>query len=305
LRVRRPRRELVESLQCLHSMGRSIARRWNFGQRQLLVTSGLTAVAILIGVGLPNSSTALAQAQTPVLNPRPTFEVASIKPNQTGERPSITASTGGTLRATNETLKYLIEWAYNIQDYQISGGPKWIDTAGYDIVAKPEHTYTPSQETIGYSRQLVQSLLEDRFKLVLQRTTKEVPVYTLVVGKDGPKLSEREKPANPTDARMSGGRGLMVGRGVMMWLVVQRLSSVVGRPVVDETGLRQYYDFRLEWTPDEPTGAPGDGGNALSSDHSGPSILTALQEQLGLKLETRKGPVDVLVIDHVESPSEN
>jgi uncharacterized protein (TIGR03435 family) len=239
---------------------------------------------------------ASAQSQAPFFNPGPTFEVASIKPNQTGERPSMTASTGGMLRATNETLKYLIEWAYNVQDYQISGGPKWIDSAGYDIVAKPEHAYTPSQETIGYGRQLVQSLLEDRFKLTLRRTTKELPVYALVPGKDGPKLSGREKPANPTDARMSGGRGLMVGQRVMMWLLVQSLSSVVGRPVADETGLKQYYDFRLEWTPDEPTGALGDGR---------PSIFTALQEQLGLKLEARKGPVEVLVIDHVESPSEN
>ncbi|HEY3825200.1 MAG TPA: TIGR03435 family protein [Bryobacteraceae bacterium] len=286
-------------------MNQTIAHRWNFGQGQLLITSGLTAVAILIGVGLANSPTALAQSQTPVLNPRPAFEVASIKRNQTGERPRMTASTGGLMRATNETLKYLIEWAYNVQDYQISGGPKWIDSAGYDIVAKPEHAYTPSQETIGYGRQLVQSLLEDRFKLIIQHTKKELPVYALVAGKDGPKLTEREKPANPTDARMSGGRGLMVGQQVMMWVVVQSLSSVVGRPVADETGLKRYYDFRLEWIPYEPAGAPGDGGNTLAPDRSGPSIFTALQKQLGLKLEERKGPVEVLVIDNVESPSEN
>jgi len=115
-------RELAACLERLHAMSQSIAHRWNFGRRQRLVTSRLTAVAVLIGVRFANSLAALAQSQTPVLNPRPTFEVASIKPNQTGERPSIAASTGGMLRATNETLKYLIQWAYNVQDYQISGG---------------------------------------------------------------------------------------------------------------------------------------------------------------------------------------
>ena len=279
-------------------MSHSVARTWNFLR--------LTAVAIPIGIGLVNAPTALSQPQDSVSTPRPTFEVVSIKPNQTGERPSMAASTGGMLRATNETLKYLVEWAYNVQDYQISGGPKWIDSTGYDIVAKPEHAYTPSQETIGYGRQLVQTLLEDRFKLVLQRTTKELPMYVLVVGKGGPELSEREKPVRPTDARMSVGRGLMVGQRMLMPLVVQSLSSVLGRPVADETGLKGYYDFRLEWTPDEPAGPPGDSGNTLTPPgRSGPSIFTALQEQLGLKLEARKGPVEVLVIDYVENPSEN
>ena len=101
----------------------------------------------------------------------------------------------------------------------------------------------------------------------------------------------------------------MVGQRMTMPLVVQSLSSVLGRPVTDETGLKGYYDFRLEWTPDEPAGPPGvglpAGGTPQPADRSGPSIFTALQEQLGLKVETRKGPVEVLVIDHVESPSEN
>jgi uncharacterized protein (TIGR03435 family) len=145
----------------------------------------------------------------------------------------MTTSTGGMLRAKNETLKYVIEWAYHVQDYQVSGGPKWMDSAGYDIVAQHEHDYTPSQATIGYGRQLVQSLLEVRFKLIIQRTTKELPGCSLVVGKYLAKLSGREKPASPTGARLSGGRGLMVGQRVMMWLVVQSLSSVLCRPVAE------------------------------------------------------------------------
>jgi bla regulator protein BlaR1 len=237
----------------------------------------------------------------------PAFEVASVKPGQTSDRPSIRALPGGRFIATNETVKYLIQFAYNVQDYQISGGPKWMDSAGFDIVAAPENL-TPTADNIGVFRQKLQRLLADRFQLTLQHTTKELPVYTLVVGKGGPKLQEGEKPKNPTDMRLSGGKGLMVAQKVQLGLVAQVLSGRLGRPVTDDTGLTGYYNFRLEWTQDETEPAlAGENGAAAAVpvDRAGPSIFTALQEQLGLRLEGRKGPVEVLAIERVEMPSAN
>ncbi len=228
----------------------------------------------------------------------PAFEVASVKPSQGGDRPSIRALPGGRFTATNETVKYLIQFAYNVQDYQISGGPKWMDSAGYDIVAAPENI-NPSAENIDVFRKKLQRLMADRFQLTLQRTTRELPVYALVVGKAGPRLQEGEKPKNPTDMRLSGGRGL-VAQQVQLGLVALVLAGRLGHPVTDETGLAGYYNFRLEWTPDE-TEPPLPGENAAT----GPSIFTALQEQLGLRLDARKGPVEVLIVERLERPSEN
>ncbi|MGD1071274.1 MAG: TIGR03435 family protein, partial [Bryobacteraceae bacterium] len=229
----------------------------------------------------------------------PKFEVASIKPSPPGEPPSMRVSPGGRLTVTNETLKYLVQFAYNVQDYQISGGPGWIDSAGYDILATPERAANPNPDNIGYFRRLLQGLLAERFRLTLQHTRQDLPEYALVVGPRGPKLKEREKWKDATDMRLSGGKGLMIGQQVTMGLVAQNLSARVGRPVEDATGLKGYYDFRLEWTPDETDGAP------TPSDQTGPSLFTAIREQLGLKLESVKGPVEVLVIDHVERPTEN
>jgi len=216
-------------------------------------------------------------------------------------------SPGGRFTATNETLKYFIQFAYNVQDYQISGGPGWIDSTGYDIVAPPERSANPNPDNIGYFRRMLQGLLEKRFKLTLQHTKKELPEYALVVSRGGSKLTEREKWKDATDMRLGGGKGRMIGQQVTMALVAQNLSARVGRPVEDDTGLKGYYDFRLEWTPDESDSAPpGDSASAPSpSDHAGPSIFTAIQEQLGLKLVPTKGPSEFLVIDHVERPTEN
>jgi len=148
-------------------------------------------------------------------------------------------------------------------------------------------------------RPLIRSLLADRFQLVIHRETKELPVYALLVAKNGAKLQVNEGAPGP---RVNGVRGQLTGKKVNMALIVAQLAPQVGRTVVDQTGLTGEYDYTLQWTPDSgQLPAPG----VEAPPPSGPSILTALQEQLGLRLESTKGPVEIIVIDHAERASEN
>jgi uncharacterized protein (TIGR03435 family) len=239
-------------------------------------------------------------AQPPVASElKPVFEVASVKRSKTTGKPSLRVFPGGRTVATNATLKFLIGLAYNVRDYQITGGAKWIESTEYDIDAKPAVAFQPSYSTREYAMRMQQALLEERFKLSIRRTSKELPLYVLTPGKDGPKLKAREKPEKPSDMKMSGGKGLMIGQGLPIAIIVESLSEVLERPVSDATGLTGYYDFRLDWMPDEVD------ATTPRSDSTGPSLFTAVQEQLGLKLEPRKGPVDVLAIETAMQPSEN
>jgi uncharacterized protein (TIGR03435 family) len=252
---------------------------------------------------------------------RPEFEVASIKPHTASDRRVLMMpSPGGTFNASGVTLRMLMNLAYRVQDYQISGGPGWIDSDRYDIAAKAD------DDSNSKLRERVQALLEDRFKLAIRRETREVPIYALVIAKGGPKLLESDgdcpphgsgPPPPPTPGKTPAPRcgGMFMGRSQLSGLkiplpeIVTALSRTLGRPVIDQTGLTGKYDIKLEWTPDKSQVqlGPGDPGapQPPPSDTSGPSIYTALQEQLGLKLESQKGPVEVLTIDHVEHPSEN
>ena len=167
---------------------------------------------------------------------------------------------------------------------------------------------------------MLQAQLADSFKLTIHRETKELPIYSLVVAKGGSKLQE----AKPGDSYANGlkgpdgrpggahvmrmGRGELTAQGIGMNEIAHLLTPQTGRTVVDNTGLKGNYDFKLHWTPDQSTpalGGPGGGPDSSTSSESGPSLFTAIQEQLGLKLEPGKAPVEILVIDHVERPSEN
>ena len=225
------------------------------------------------------------------------FEVASVKPNKSGDRGTSMGPSSGGLTATNATLKFLITFAYDVRDHQISAGPSWFDTERYDIVAKGPIDHP----TVAQNRQMLQKLLADRFQLRLLRETKELPEYALVVEKNGPKLHQPEGAGNG----MRIGRGRITTQAVSMEHFAGNLGKLLGRTVVDKTGLQGNFAFTLEWTPDasQPMGVLGP--SPAVPDDSGPSIFTALQEQLGLKLEPQKGPVEILVIDHVEKPSEN
>ncbi len=250
------------------------------------------------------------------------FEVISIKPSKPGDDMIRLWMSPDKFTTQGQTIKEVIKFAYDIKsDEQFSGGPSWIDSEKYDIEAKEDEATAgklqklPMEEHANQIRLMVQAMLADRFKLRVSHETKEIPVYALVVAKGGPKMKE-EPPATTPDAiahpRMFiqfMGPGQLAGTNIGNGLLADALTRQpeLGRLVVDETGLKGHYDWTLKWTPEQidpmfrgPAGAP-----APPPDASGPSIFTALEEQLGLRLEARKGPVEVLVIDSIERPSPN
>lgn len=257
------------------------------------------------------------------------FEVASIKPSAGDERRvGFQIQPGGGFRAMGANVKLLIGFAYDVRDFQISGGPGWINSDRYDILAKAERAASsddPPADPRALSdaqrktmqeqlRERVQALLADRFQLKIHRESKEAPVYALLVGKNGPKFKPSEIPAGVERRgpmlRMS--RSEISGQGVQLDMLATTLSNLLGRPVIDRTDLKGAFDIALQWTPDPGQagamfgGPPPPGVQAPPPpDPNGPSIFTAVQEQLGLRLESQKGPVEMIVIDRVEKPSDN
>jgi len=216
----------------------------------------------------------------------PQFEVASIKPSAPGSRgPTIYNPTPVRFAISSITTNGLIAYAYDVREFQVSGGPKWAESDEFDIVAKPQGAANDERILA-----MVRGLLAERFNLKLHHERQKMTVFGLVVAKGGPKL-QRSEAANGPEVR--GGRGHLVGRNVTMRLLAAQLAGrVLDRPVVDRTGIAGKFDIDLEWAPDD-------------RPELGPSIFTALQEKYGLKLETQPGVVEVLVVDQVEKPSAN
>jgi len=270
----------------------------NFGRRLLLATAGFSAVVLPLAAGAFHIPPVRAQQPAGPLE----FDVASVKPsNPHSTNGTVVSACGGRLHVVNATLKDLIETAYDVRSFQIEGGPKWEDATKYDVDATPGAP--PQGATVpptGWTnvRFEVQALLKDRFQLQLHRETRTAPIYSLAIAKGGIKLSATHSPQKGINA----GQGTMRGEAASMMQLAYKLSRLLQRPVVNNTGLEGNYDFKLEWTPDLGPSAP-DGQPVDTS--GGPSIFSALQEQLGLRLEATKGPVEVLVIDHVDKPSEN
>ncbi len=228
------------------------------------------------------------------------------------------------MRVSNAPIRMLITFAYDIRDFQLAGGPSWMNTERYDILAKSDRSDNSDNTPVDPRkmndaqrmklqedmRQKVRALLADRFELTIHREDREGPVYALVPAKGGSKLKPvQESESGPVGLRM--GRGQLTGMAAQIPMLTNILSGQLGRPVVDKTGLTGKYDFKLEWTPDQgPAGAPADpskGGEPapVSTDPDGPSLFTAIQEQLGLRLESQKGPVETIVVDRIEKPSQN
>ena len=232
------------------------------------------------------------------------FEVATIKPGNPGDRRKMFGiMPGGRFSASNVTVKELILFAYDLKEQQLSGGPGWTNSDNWDIVGKPESAATPEQIKI-----MMRALLTDRFKLSLKRDSKELSVYNLVVAKNGPKMTESKDAGGPGGPKRNirMGRGQVEGQQMSMQMLADVLSRVSGRPILDKTGLTGTYDLKLEWTPDITDGPiKANPAEPPPSDTSGPSLFTAVQEQLGLKLDAQKAPVDVYIIERVEKPSEN
>ena len=225
----------------------------------------------------------------------PAFEVASVrqhKPAVAEGRTSID-SVPGSLTIRNASLSECIKWAYLVGDYQISG-PAWLMTEKYDISAK-----AAGPAPLNQLRQMLQTLLTDRFQLQLHRETRELPVYELVAAKSGPKLHKADPAGNTS---MRGENGSFVFRGTSMPQFAEDLATLsqVDRPVLDRTGIPGVFDFNLKF------GESNDEMKRALITGDGASIFTLIQEQLGLKLEARKGAVEMLVIDRVErAPTEN
>jgi uncharacterized protein (TIGR03435 family) len=242
------------------------------------------------------------------------FEVASIKPSVPDDSGTLVLNTGGEgLNVTNSTVRNLITFAYDIRGDQISGGPGWLGTDRYDIVAKTApgeaafgatepKSMTESQRSKNSERvrERLRTLLAERFGLVVHQESKDVAVLLLTVAKGGPKMKAASEDAANQGMRGTG-RGHTQGNAVTMERMAAYLGTVTGRRVLDRTALAGKFDWTLDWVPD--SSAPADDGAATPPN--GPSIFAALQEQLGLKLEPGKAPVDSIVIDRITRPTEN
>jgi uncharacterized protein (TIGR03435 family) len=229
------------------------------------------------------------------------FDAASIRPSDPQDRRvSFDVSPGGRLTATNVTVRALLRFAYQLADPQISGGPGWVTGQGFNIVATPA-----GEAKIEQVREMVKALLAARFQVVVSHETKPIRAYALVLTKSGSKLTASTT-AEPTirGSRTGNGATHLVARGVSLERFASMLPSLLGYPVLDRTGLSGVFDFDLEFTPQPPPPAVA-GDTGPPPDLAGMSIFTALQDQLGLKLESRKEPVEMLTIQRVEKPTEN
>jgi uncharacterized protein (TIGR03435 family) len=213
---------------------------------------------------------------------------------------------GGKFTATNVSLKELIQYAYHMQDFQISGTQGWMNSDRYDVIAKAEDRANEDQ-----IRLMVRSLLAERFKLNVHLDEKQLPQYALVIAKDGLKMPRSTQDCSvPGDRSMPCGgfrlyqRSQLSGRNVPIFELIDVLAILTGRYVVNNSGLSGNFDIKLQWSPDE-TLALGAETNAPPDDPGGASLFTALQQQLGLKLESQRGPVPVLTVDRAEKPPSN
>jgi uncharacterized protein (TIGR03435 family) len=238
------------------------------------------------------------------------FDVATVKPNAANDsRFMIRPLPGGRLTISGVPLKMLIMEAYDVRTFQVSGGLGWVSTERWDIEAKAEGVQ--GQLPIGQTLKMLQALITDRFHLEVHHETKEMTIYALVVGKNGSKLTPHTgEPPQPTD-RLRVRPGSLSAKQIGIAALVRQLTLQLGRQVIDKTGLAGQYDFTLEWAPEpgqggpESIGLPPDARVAQPAESNGPSIFTAVQEQLGLRLDAQEGPVDIIVIDRAEKPDEN
>jgi uncharacterized protein (TIGR03435 family) len=254
----------------------------------------MAAVAIAIA-----GASVVARAQAPA------FDAASVKANHSGSPDStIGIVPGGTYRAINTTPARLIPDAFGVLPFQVTGSPAWLATERYDITARP-----PADARSEDLPAMLQTLLTERFKLKTHRERRDQPIYALVSAESGtlgPKLTrstldcdrvEAEKRMTPECQAMVGisrGGGLLTVKGRSLDRLARTLAGVVGRVVLDQSGLTGKYDLELKWSA----------GDAAASSND-PEIFSALREQLGLQLKAARGPVEMLVIDHIEQPSEN
>jgi uncharacterized protein (TIGR03435 family) len=234
-----------------------------------------------------------------------TFDAATVKPDQIDSRGVQLNGTVDSLNATGTAI-HMIEFAYKLHDFQVSGGPGWLTNEAWEVTAKvdqPSPNYdslsNDARDEIG--RERLQAVLAQRFNLKCHFEAKQLPVYNLVIAKGGTKLkptSADSKDIGSLGSDRHNGTNRIYGTGISPQFIAAALSGKVGRIVIDKTGLTGIYDFTVTYATDTASAVS-------ASEPPGPSIFTAVEEQLGFKLEAAKGPVPVLVIDSIDRPSEN
>jgi uncharacterized protein (TIGR03435 family) len=299
-----------------------ILLRMTFARKLMLGAAGVVAIAGPIAIGIANAPQSRAQAQTGASGAPLTFEVASIRPAapQTGRKVHVSfGADPGKINYKNVSLSEVLQRAYRVRPQQVTG-PSWLDSDRFDIVAKLPEGATNDQVPL-----MLQNLIIERFKLTLRRERKEMPVYALAVGKNGPKL-EMAAESESVSGKQAGtmfrdgsrpGMVLVEGYKVTLSRFADMLSKVMDRPVVDQTGIQGNYNFTFEVSSEDlrytkPGAMPRpDAGGGKSEDGPAPesapagSLFSAIQK-LGLKLEPRKAPLDFIVIDKGERvPTEN
>jgi uncharacterized protein (TIGR03435 family) len=283
--------------------GKSIAGTWKQGPNPLpLVLERATPeTAWAIPAPLPKIPPMAANAD-------PSFEVATIKPSKPGQQRKGFGFRGRQFVTMNTNLNDLIAFAYGLHAKQIVGAPDWFGTELYDVAGVPDVEGRPNLKQMGI---MVQKLLTDRFQLKFHHEQKVLSVYAISVAHGGPKMQKSTAGPNDPQGFLFRGLGdLIVTNMTMANFATWMQSGVMDRPVVDQTGLTDRYDFLLKWTPDQSQFAQFRGTGvkvpATTTDpNAPPGLYTAIQEQIGLKLEATKAPDDVIVIDHVEKPSAN
>jgi uncharacterized protein (TIGR03435 family) len=285
--------------------------------RRVLLAAAFTAVSVF----------GLSAQQAPESSTSTTFEAASIKSNKSGDGSAfVRRQPGGRFDAVNVATRFLITFAYQLQPFQLAGDPDWVRNDRFDIIAKMEGDPPPTPPGAGPDPMMlaVRALLADRYKLVMHTETRDLDTYALVMARPGGKPGPALKPAagdcaaelksgrrggpppGPDDPVTCGSRqsfGKIRFGGMPLSVFANGISGQLGRMVIDRTGLTGNWDFELTFAPERPLGALPPGVELPPVDPNAPTLFTAVQEQLGLKLESAKGPVEVWVIDSIEKPT--
>jgi len=270
-----------------------------------LCAGGPVLVAVILSAAMSPRRAAAQPSETAAAHL--IFEVASIKPSDPATSNSVRLDPGGGFRAENITVKDLIGFAYGHKLFEVSGGPGWVGTARYDLVAKSEESLNEDPQLSHSERQAfndrrryrMRSLLEDRFHLQFHIRTKEMPVYVLVVDKNGLKVP-LAKESDGSMGQLMVGSGQLIAHGIPLFQFADNLRNFVDRDVIDKTGLTELYDIKLECTSERAQMSSDDAWASAGA----PPVFVALR-QLGLRLEPEKAPGEVLIVDYVKRPSQN
>lgn len=268
------RQTTTESLPIFPDIGQAIVNRLHLKHVFICMKIGIVALSL----------TCLLAAQPPTR-----FEAASVKLHPAGDNDGSIGPHPGGFAATGVSLRVLIQVAFRLKDYQVAGGPDWIGTDRYDILATAPEGFNPTQAQL---KPMLQALLTDRFQLKIHRETRELPAFALVPARNGSKL--RATPVDGNKDIISVGPGNLTGQGITMAGLADALAMESDRAIVDHTGMAGQYDVALRWTPE-----------AAEQGTAGTSLFTAIQEQLGLRLESTKTGVEVFVIDSAQKASSN